>query len=91
MFAETGVGLDTPAVQALLEWLLSMYNEKKGVFKYDGKPISKYSAKTDGVSPRVMKYRAYHLLENDWLTYYGTRIGKALLTQKETTGAAIAE
>jgi hypothetical protein len=81
MFSDLGVGLDTPPVQAIMEWLMTMYKPDKGFFKYIGKPISKYSAKKDGVSPRVMKYQLYHLMEDDWLTYYLTLIGMNILKQ----------
>jgi len=83
MFSDTGIGIDSGPVQALTEWLTTMYNPDKGYFKYNGKPVSKYSAKKDGVSPRVMKYRLYHLIEDDWLTYYCTLIGKKLIDAGE--------
>lgn len=79
MLSETGVGLDTRPVTSLLEWFMTMYDPRKGSFKYRGKSASKYSVKTDGVSPRVMKYRLYLLAEDDWLTYYLTRVGANLL------------
>jgi hypothetical protein len=91
MFTDTGVGLSAPPVQALLEWLKTFYQPSKGFFKYKGKPISKYSAKKDGVSPRVMKYRLYHLVEDDWFTYYLTRIGKNILKQSEVLSETSAE
>ncbi len=84
MFSDAGVGLDRRPVQALLEWLMTMYKPGKGHFKYNGKPISKYSQKKDGVSPRVLKYRLYHLMEDDWLTYYLTRVGQNLIRRLET-------
>jgi hypothetical protein len=85
MFSETGIGLDQRPVQALLEWLMTMYQPLKGHFRYNGKAVSKYSAKKDGVSPRVMKYRLYHLIEDDWLTYYMICIGKNILKSENLT------
>jgi len=83
MFSDKGIGLDKRPIKVILDWLMSMYKPGQGYFKYDGKPISKYSTKTDGVSPRVMKYRLYHLMEDDWLTYYLTLIGKNILEHSE--------
>jgi hypothetical protein len=79
MFSELQVGLETKPVQALLEWLMTMYRPDEGCFKYTGKPISKYSRHKDAMDSRVAKYRLYHLIEDDWLTYYATRIGANLI------------
>jgi hypothetical protein len=78
MFSELRVGLKEKAVQKILEWLMSMYRAKEGCFKYTGKPISKHSQRKDGIDARVAKYRLHHLIEDDWLTYYLTRIGTNL-------------
>jgi hypothetical protein len=75
MFTELQVGLQAKPVQELLEWLMTMYQPDKGCFKYAGKSISQYSRRNDGMDSRVAKYRLYHLIEDDWLTYYITRIG----------------
>ncbi len=87
MFSELQVGLEEEPVQALLEWLMTMYHPDEGYFKYTGKPISKYSRRQDAMDSRVAKYRLYHLIEDDWLTYYATRIGANLLSAslKEST------
>ena len=74
MFSEFGVGLDARPVRTISEWLMSMYDPEVGHFRYDGKPPSRYTVRGDGVSSRVAKYRLYHLAEDDWLTYYATRI-----------------
>jgi hypothetical protein len=79
MFSEFRVGLQEQAVQTLLEWLFSMYSVQEGFFRYPGKPLSHYSQKRDGMDARVAKYRLHHLVEDDWLTYYVTRIGMNLL------------
>jgi hypothetical protein len=79
MFSEFQIGLEEKPVQALLEWLLTMYRPDEGCFKYAGKPISKYSRRKDAMDSRVAKYRLYHLVEDDWLTYYATRIGANLI------------
>lgn len=77
ILSELNVGLDQRPVQAVLEWLMAMYEPQHRCFTYRGKPISKYSRRTDGASPRVLRYRTYHLRESDWLTYYMARIAKS--------------
>jgi hypothetical protein len=79
MFSETGINMQARPIQVILKWLMGMYNSKEGCFHYQGKSISKYSRKKDGASPRVLKYQLYHLLEDDWLTYYLTRIVQNML------------
>jgi hypothetical protein len=78
MFTELKVGMEEKPVQALLEWLMTMYHTDEGCFTYVGKSISEYSRRKDGMDSRVAKYRLYHLIEDDWLTYYATRIGANL-------------
>jgi hypothetical protein len=79
MFSELGIGLDTPAVQTQLDWLMGMYCPGEGHFHYTGKPPAKFSNRADAMDARVAKYRLYHLAEDDWLTYYATRIAANLL------------
>ena len=79
MLSEFQVGLEEKPVRAILEWFMTMYCPDKGCFKYAGKPISRYSRRRDGMDSRVAKYRLYHLIEDDWLTYYATRIGANLI------------
>ncbi len=74
MFSEMGIGMEEYSVQVVLEWLLSMYCAKESCFRYQGKPIAKCTRKEAGASTKVLKYRLYHLIEDDWLTYYMTRI-----------------
>jgi hypothetical protein len=74
MFTELRVGLEEQAVQAQLKWLMSMYCQGEGRFHYTGKPVSKFSFRADAMEPRIARYRLYHLVEDDWLTYYATRI-----------------
>ncbi len=78
MLSELGVGLKEKAVQAILEWLMSMYHPDAGCFRYAGKPISKHSQRKDGMDARVAIYRLHHLIAEDWLTYSLTRIGMNL-------------
>jgi hypothetical protein len=78
MFSELRVGLEEKPVQALLEWLMTMYRPGEGHFHYTGKPISKYTRRADDMDPRVAKYRLYHLIEDDWLTYDAARIAANL-------------
>jgi hypothetical protein len=79
MFSEFGVGMHEKPVRAILQWLSEMYNAEEGCFVYNGKPIAKYSRRKDGMDARVAKYRLYHLIERDWLTYYMTRILKSAI------------
>ncbi len=74
MFSELQVGLDKKPVQAQLEWLMGMYCSGEGHFHYTGKAVSKFTFRADAMEPRIAKYRLYHLIEDDWLTYYATRI-----------------
>jgi hypothetical protein len=78
MFAEEGTAVSDKVIQTLLAWLDSMYDSERGHYKYSGKPISRMSRRVDGHTPRELKYRLYHMIEDDWLTYYVTRISMAL-------------
>ena len=84
MFSEFQVGLKEKAVRTILRWLMTMYYPEEGCFRDTGKPISKYSRRRDGMDARVAKYRLYHLIEQDWLTYYMTRIGVNLISKHTT-------
>jgi hypothetical protein len=77
MFSE--YGLTAKPIEVILTWFLEMYHEKEGCFVYNGKPISQYSRRKDGMDSRVAKYRLYHVIETDWLTYYLTKIASNLL------------
>jgi len=79
MFSELGIGLQERAVRTILKWLMTLYDADEGCFRYAGKPISKYRKKQDGIDSAVAKYRFYHMIENDWLTYHMTRIGLNLI------------
>jgi hypothetical protein len=79
MLAENGFSRDEPAVENLLEWLEAMYRPETGSYRYNGKPVSKMTLREDGGDPRVMKYRLYHLIEEDWFTYWMTRVEKCFL------------
>ena len=87
MFSELGIGLRTIAVQTILKWLMTMYDAEQGCFKYAGKPVSKYTNKQDGIDSAVAKYRFYHLIETDWLTYHMTRIATNMAKHKTTKGS----
>lgn len=78
MFTEFKTGLDSKVIKSLLSWLLSMYQDNS-YFRYNGKPPTKYKFKDDYMDSRVAKYRLFHLIEDDWLTYYATRIFKNFL------------
>jgi len=52
---------------------MGMYDVETGRFRYSGKPLSKMSRKADGHPSREFKYRLYHVIEDDWLTYYMVR------------------
>lgn len=81
MFSELNIGMRTQAVRTILKWLMTMYDGEEGCFRYIGKPVSKYSKKQDGIDSRVAKYRFYHVIENDWLTYHITRIAANMTTK----------
>ena len=67
VLSELSVGLTQPPVRALLDWLAGMYRPDEAHFSYDGrKPTSS--------SPGRQRYSLYHLVDDDWLTYYATRI-----------------
>jgi hypothetical protein len=79
MLTNLKIGLETKEFNLLLDWLYKMYDKSKNIFHYSGKPISKYQRKKDGMDTRVAKYRLYHLIEDDWLTYYAIIIAQSLL------------
>lgn len=79
MLSEYGIGMGSKPIKAKLEWLMEMYDEKEGCFVYRGKPVSKYSRRKDGMDSRVAKYRLFHIIETDWLTYYLTKIASNLV------------
>jgi hypothetical protein len=67
VLSELGVGLTERPVQILLNWLVDMYHPDEAHFSYQGRgPTSS--------SPGWERYYLYHLIEDDWLTYYATRI-----------------
>jgi hypothetical protein len=67
VLSELGVGLAEPPVRALLDWLAGMYRPDEAHFSYQGRrPTSS--------SPGWQRYGTYHLVEDDWLTYYATRV-----------------
>jgi hypothetical protein len=82
MFSELGIGLRTKAVKTILKWLMTMYDASEGCFRYAGKPVSKYRNKLDGIDSTVAKYRFYHMIENDWLTYHVTRIAANMMMKR---------
>ncbi|MHC4112244.1 MAG: prenyltransferase/squalene oxidase repeat-containing protein [Planctomycetota bacterium] len=82
MFSELGIGLETRAVRTILKWLMTMYDAEEDCFRYTGKPVSKYTKKEDGIDSIVAKYRFYHMIENDWLTYNMTLIAANIMTKR---------
>jgi hypothetical protein len=80
--SETGIGLSAKPVGALLDWLMAMYLPEEAHFSYRGKPVSRYSVREDGATSTVMKYRSFHLIEDDWLTYYMTRIAANMIRRR---------
>jgi hypothetical protein len=79
MFSEIGFDHEHESIKGLLNWLKGMYDPCEACFRYKGKPYSKMNIKEDGATSRVMKYRMYHQVEDDWLTYYSTMIFKNFL------------
>jgi hypothetical protein len=78
MFSEVGVGLKSRSLEVVLEWLREMYDPDEAHFRYRGRPISTFSHRRDGATPRVAKYRLYHVIEDDWLTLHLTRVARNL-------------
>lgn len=74
MLTEFNIGVDSDTVQNLLKWLMTMYQPEGTHFVYTGKSIAKHTNKEDYMDSRVAKYRLFQLIEDDWLTYYATRI-----------------
>lgn len=87
VFSELGIGMQSRAVKTILKWLMTMYDVDEGCFRYTGKLISKCSRKEDGISSTVAKYRFYHLIEDDWLTYHMTRIAANMAKHKKAEGS----
>ena len=50
---------------------------------YVGRYGAAYWETTTKVSAPVLRYQLYHLLEDDWLTYYTTRIGQNMVSNGE--------
>lgn len=71
---DLGLEVKSEPVQRLLKWLMSLYDERSGCFRYDGKPASEHSAGVDGVSSTVAEYHFRQVAETDWLTYHAVRI-----------------
>jgi len=69
MLSDLGIGLDKQPVQAVLNWLMSMYDEERGCFHFSGRR----SEATDR-GPQAAKYLLYQCIEDDWLTYRALRI-----------------
>lgn len=85
MFSENEIDMTQRPIQILLDWLMTTYDKDEGVFKYKGKPASKYRAsdgkppsKPGGISSKDASYFLKHVMKKDWLTYYMTRIFKNL-------------
>lgn len=78
MLAAHGVGLESPAVLDLLDWVSGMYDRGNGHFEYAGKPLREYKAKRDGVAADVASFRGFHAAEPDWLTLRALRVARSL-------------
>jgi len=78
MFADFKIAIESRSTLALVEWLNSMRDPKTGRYRYNGIPLNKVSAKIDKVSPSVMRFRAFHQAEDDWLTYKAVKIMRNL-------------
>lgn len=75
IYSDLGIGLDTQPIQAILDWLKSMYDAKLGCFHFSG---GKAEATDRGL--QAAKYLLFQCIEDDWLTYHILRI--ALNLQK---------
>jgi hypothetical protein len=89
MFSEAGVDPEQRSVNILLDWLEGMYHPEKAQFIYEGKPVSKMSRREDGATPRVMKHRLYHIIEDDWLTYHATQIESNFTSKRVYTTTSL--
>jgi hypothetical protein len=67
VLSELGLALSERPVGALVEWLSEMYCADEAHFSYPAK-------RPTTSSPGRVRYHLYHLAEDDWLTYYATRI-----------------
>jgi hypothetical protein len=76
MLSDLGVGLEERPVQAILDWLMSMYDAERGCFHYSGQ-----KSKASDLGPAAAKYRLFQRIEDDWLTYHVTRIAIKLAEQ----------
>jgi hypothetical protein len=76
MLSDVGVGLAERPVQAILKWLISMYDAEQGRFRYAGRR----SDATD-LGAAGTKYWLFQRIEDDWLTYRMTRIVANLAEQ----------
>jgi hypothetical protein len=76
MLSDMGVGLAERPVQAVLKWLMSMYDAEQGRFRYSGRK----SEATD-LGMAGTRYWLFHRIEEDWLTYRMTRIAANLAEQ----------
>jgi hypothetical protein len=74
MFSQEGTPVPGQVMDTLLDWLIGMLDPQTGRCHYEGKPISQMSRRVDGHTPRELKYRLYHVIEDGWLTYYAARI-----------------
>ena len=69
IFSDLGVGLAERPVEAILGWLAELWDPERGCYHYAGRK----SEATDLGSPAA-KYWLFQRIEDDWLTYYVTRI-----------------
>lgn len=77
MFSDLDVGFEERPVQAILEWLMRMYDTEGGCFHYSGRK----SEATD-LGPAGTKYCLFQQIEDDWLTYRVTRVAANLVGQR---------
>ncbi|OGD45346.1 hypothetical protein A3K69_02260 [Candidatus Bathyarchaeota archaeon RBG_16_57_9] len=79
MLGEMGFDPEQPSIRVLTDWLETMHDPGEDCFRYTGKPVSKMSRKLDGGDARVMRYRLFHMIEHDWLTYWAARAERGFL------------
>jgi hypothetical protein len=77
MFAQMNEGMDAGPVQVICDWVMTLYHPEEGVFRAAGLPNASNARRLTGVSGQVLRYNYYHLVEDDWLTYYVLRIAAA--------------
>ena len=74
MLTDLHLGLESNQIKNLIQWLKEMYEPELNHFRFKNQKKFKPVKRADKVSKQVMKYRNFHLIEDDWLTYHILKI-----------------